>query len=186
MREAYLSFLTRRALAPAVVLVIFLLAGLVTFLGEWCARSEALCFSNKSPIFALRRATGIRFTRRSIRARRSWVCRAYWARSLRARSVTVQLLVCGTGDSRFLGGTVLSSCRLSIRACFCLRVNRIFFLDGLPVGVCIPSLGYASSVSEDLRFSVEEAMKIRAVGDNPCRISQNIFKMERNSSCGVE
>lgn len=73
MRKAYLSFLTRRAFAPAVVLVIFLLAGLVTFLGEWCARSVALCFSNKSPIFALRRATGIRFTRRSIRARRSWV-----------------------------------------------------------------------------------------------------------------
>lgn len=36
------------------------------------------------------------------------------------------------------------------------------------MGVCIPSLslGYASSISEDLRLSVEEAMAIGIAGDN--------------------
>lgn len=86
--EDYLGFLTRRFAAAAVVfcfslsteiLVIFLelLAGLVIFLGEACARIKPLCFSSSSPIFAFRSGTGIRFTRLSIRARRSCVWSAY-------------------------------------------------------------------------------------------------------------
>lgn len=39
-------------------------------------------------MLALRREMGIRLTRRSMRALRSFACRAYWERSLRARSVT--------------------------------------------------------------------------------------------------
>lgn len=54
----------------------------------WDCVAEALCFSSSSPMLALRKETGIRLTRRSMRARRSLACRAYWARSLRARSVT--------------------------------------------------------------------------------------------------
>lgn len=73
---------------------------------------------------------------------------------------------------------VLSSCRLSIRACFCLRVSRIFFLEGLSVGVCIPSLGYASPISEDLRLSVEDVMEIGIAGENSCRVSQSTLKMQ--------
>lgn len=56
--------------------------------GAWSAWSAALYFSSNSPILALRKATGMRFIRRSSRARRSWAWRAYCARSLRARSVT--------------------------------------------------------------------------------------------------
>lgn len=44
---------------------------------------------------------------------------------------------------------------------------RIFFLEGLPVGVLIPSLEYASSMSEDLRLRVDAAilaMIVQAVG----------------------
>lgn len=166
----------RREFAPAIdcfslsteIVVIFLelLAGLVTFLGEDCARIVVLCFSHNSPIFALRRETGIRFTRRSIRARRSWDWRAYWARSLRARSVTAAWSVCCSKRSRN-NQDILSSCRLSIKACFWFRVIRIFFLEGLPVGVLIPSLEYASSMSEDLRLRVDAAilaMIVQAVG----------------------
>ena len=61
---------------------------------------------------------------------------------------------------------ILSSCRLSIRACFWFRVIRIFFLEGLPVGVLIPSSD-ASSMSEDLRLRVDAAilaMIVKAVG----------------------
>lgn len=43
-------------------------------------------------MLAFRRETGIRLTRRSIRARRSFACRAYCDRKLRARSVTVRPL----------------------------------------------------------------------------------------------
>lgn len=53
------------------------------------------------------------------------------------------------------------------------------------MGVCIPSLGYASSISEDLRLSVEEAMAIGIAGDNSCRVSQNTLKMQWNKSCVV-
>ena len=165
----------RREFAPAIdcfslstdIVVIFreFLAGLVTFLGEDCVRIVVLCFSHNSPIFALRRDTGIRFTRRSIRARRSWDWRAYWARSLRARSVTATWSVCCSTRSRN-DQDILSSCRLSTRACFWFRVIRIFFLEGLPVGVLIPSLD-ASSISEDLRLRVDAAilaMIVKAVG----------------------
>lgn len=110
----YLCFLTLRALGLAaealrtlgltdtVLKLLDALAGLRSFRGErfacW-ARTEAMCLSSSSPIVALRRATGIRFTRRSIRARRSFAWRAYCARSLRARSVTVAMLV-GFQDKR--------------------------------------------------------------------------------------
>lgn len=49
------------------------------------------CFSRSSPIVALRREMGIRLTRRSMRDRRSFACRAYCERSLRALSVTADL-----------------------------------------------------------------------------------------------
>lgn len=49
------------------------------------------CFSRSSPIVALRREMGIRLTRRSMRDRRSFACRAYCERSLRALSVTAGL-----------------------------------------------------------------------------------------------
>lgn len=39
-------------------------------------------------MLALRKAFGMRLTRNSMRVRRLCACRAYWARSLRARSVT--------------------------------------------------------------------------------------------------
>ena len=55
------------------------------------------------------------------------------------------------------GINILSSCRLSTRACFWFRVIRIFFLEGLPVGVFMPSSSYASRAS-DLRLSEGEAM----------------------------
>lgn len=110
----YLCFLTLRALGLAaealrtlgltetVLKLLDALAGLRSFRGEgfacW-ARREAMCFSSSSPIVALRRATGIRLTRLSIRARRSFAWRAYCARSLRARSVTMAWLVdCQVSD----------------------------------------------------------------------------------------
>jgi len=45
-------------------------------------------FAKSSPIFAFRRAFGIRFKRSSIRVRRLWACKEYCARNFRARSVT--------------------------------------------------------------------------------------------------
>lgn len=107
-------------------------------------RACVLCFSSNSPIFTLRSETGIRLTRLSMRARRSLAWRAYWARSLRARSVTEGLAL-NQQDNR----NILSNCKLSIKACFWLLVIRSF-LGGLPVGVVTP---YASS-SADLRFPV--------------------------------
>ena len=108
MITPYLCFFTLRALGLAAEALCTLgltemvakflgaLAGLRSFLGDvfscW-ARREAMCFSNSSPMVALRRAMGIRFTRLSIRARRSFAWRAYCARSLRARSVTMIVLV---------------------------------------------------------------------------------------------
>lgn len=47
------------------------------------------CLSKSSPIVTLRREMGIRLTRRSMRDRRSFACRAYCERSLRALSVTI-------------------------------------------------------------------------------------------------
>jgi hypothetical protein len=83
-KQPYLCFLTLRGLGLAVA-AFFLpeaeiavkvrdpFVGLRYFRGEpsSCARRAALCFSSSSPMFALRRAMGIRLTRRSRRARRS-------------------------------------------------------------------------------------------------------------------
>lgn len=52
-----------------------------------CSSTER--FASSSPIFAFRRAKGIRLTRISIRVRRFCDIRLYCARSFRARSVTV-------------------------------------------------------------------------------------------------
>lgn len=101
-------------------------------------------------MFALRRATGIRLTRRSSLARRSCAWRAYCARSLRALSVTAMVSV-NSADQDIK--SILSSCRLSIRDCFWLRVIRIRFLGGVVfVGVASSILGYASSISPDFRL----------------------------------
>jgi hypothetical protein len=51
-----------------------------TLMGEYflegdatcCLLAAALCFSSSSPMFALRSETGMRLTRRSMRARRSF------------------------------------------------------------------------------------------------------------------
>lgn len=104
------------------------LPGLACFLGDravCCIRRELLCFSSNSPILAFRSATGIRFMRLSIRDRRSCAWRAYCARSLRARSVTAPCV--SRWRIQSIEKTILSSCKLSIRACFCLRVIRSFF-----------------------------------------------------------
>jgi len=73
----------------------------------------SLYFVYRSPIFALRNAIGIRLTLISIRVLSPCACRLYCARSFLARSVS-------------------SSCKLSIKACFCAIVIPIFcFLIGL-------------------------------------------------------
>ena len=64
---------------------------LVSFAGTGGAAfgsSFAACSSTKSCIFLFLSAVGMRLTRISSRDRRPCACRAYWARSLRARSVT--------------------------------------------------------------------------------------------------
>ena len=48
-------------------------------------------FSSNSTKFARLRDVGIRFTRSSTRVRRLWACKAYCARSFRARSVTASI-----------------------------------------------------------------------------------------------
>lgn len=58
-------------------------------------------------------------------------------------------------------GDILSSCRLSISACFWFRVTRALFLGGLPVGVLASSTGYASS--RDFRLDVSEAIMVELV-----------------------
>ena len=55
----------------------------------------SMYFSSKSPIFAMRKDFGMRLIRSSTRVRRLWACRAYWARSFRARSVTGEGLMLG-------------------------------------------------------------------------------------------
>lgn len=73
----------------------------------------SLYFMDRSPIFARRNAIGIRLTLISIRVLNPCACKLYCARSFLARSV-------------------ISSCRLSINACFCAKVIPIFcFLIGL-------------------------------------------------------
>ena len=51
-------------------------------------------FSRSSAKFALLNDAGIRFTRSSTRVRRLWACKAYCARSFRARSVTAKVSLC--------------------------------------------------------------------------------------------
>lgn len=65
------------------------LAGETLRIGDMFERPE--CLSRSSPIVTLRRETGIRLTRRSMRERRSFACKAYCDRSLRALSVTSSL-----------------------------------------------------------------------------------------------
>lgn len=100
-------------------------------------------------MLALRRDIGIRLTRRSRRARRSFCCNAYWARSFLALSVTRQFVSIPVYLSKNCLSHALSSCRLSINACFWFRVRHIF-LTGLPVGVA----SAADRKSGDLRFKV--------------------------------
>jgi len=73
-------------------------------------------FDRRSPMVVLRRTVGILLMRISTRERRCCAWTLYCARSLRARSVS-------------------SSCRLSIRACFCSIESPILrcFLIGLDV-----------------------------------------------------
>lgn len=101
-----------------------------------------------SRMFVFRSGCGIRFTRISSRDRRPCAWRAYCARSLRARSVTVALVRhafssqerassrSGWGSSQ---GNVLSSCKLSISACFCAAVIIATCRDGLRSGVVMTS-----------------------------------------------
>jgi len=66
------------------------------FIGEtvfsFCTVEPSECFSNSSPIDIFLNATGILLTRISNRIRSPCACKAYWARSFRARSVTIMLV----------------------------------------------------------------------------------------------
>ena len=65
---------------------------ILAFCGDFELDSACLVLSidlaKRSPILALRSDVGMRFIRISIRVRRLCACKAYWARSFRARSVT--------------------------------------------------------------------------------------------------
>ena len=105
----------------------------------------ASCCCINSPMVILRVDRGMRLTRLSIRALRSAHWRAYPARSCRARSVTGVLSAMGLIWGK--EARLLSSCRLSINACFCCCVILIFLCAGLPVGVTAPTV--CSSISSD-------------------------------------
>jgi hypothetical protein len=97
----------------------------------------AWCSSINSWIFLFRTAWGMRLTRISSRVRIPCACNAYCARNLRARSVTADASVEVRRDvcvcvCVFL---LLSSCRLSINACFCACVMPAILFAGLRCGV---------------------------------------------------
>lgn len=80
-----------------------------------------LCLSARSPIFAFLNDMGMRLTRISMRVRRPCAWRLYCARNFRARSVTMNALALGSGLLSTISDDqddVLSSWRLSMRACF--------------------------------------------------------------------
>lgn len=70
----------------------------------------------------------MRLTRISRRDRRPCARRPYCERSFRARSVTIEAVSHAPVSAH--QGAVLSSCRLSMRACFCVSVMASFRLDG--------------------------------------------------------
>lgn len=94
--------------------------------------SCSMYLTSKSPILIFRSDVGILLTRISIRDRRPCAWRLYCARSLRARSVTAQHVSMRRRPHGGMGVNKPSSCRLSIRACFCCTLIPILcFLMGL-------------------------------------------------------
>lgn len=105
------------------------------------------CLAKSSPILAFRTKVGMRLTRISTRDRNCCACTLYWALSLRARSVTrIMRLDASFRRGCGLMGFLLSSCKLSIRACFWASVRPTFLLlIGLLCGVLVGDV-------DDLRF----------------------------------
>jgi len=102
----------------------------VCFDSPFCFPSDiSMYFSRSSPIFAFRVDVGIRLIRSSILVRRLCACRAYCARSFRARSVTGKRLMCCAVYQKANG--LLSNCRLSISACFWPSVMLTALFCGL-------------------------------------------------------